>query len=148
MQPSEQASGDTPRPPGREQPGLRPLSPHLFIYRFAYTMALSIFHRATGVVLSLGLLLLVCWLAALAAGPAAYARFDAFAASWPVQIIMAALLVSFCYHFANGVRHLFWDIGWGLERREARRSARIVVVATVLASAALLYVFLVARSAP
>jgi succinate dehydrogenase / fumarate reductase cytochrome b subunit len=124
----------------------RPLSPHLSIYRFAYTMALSILHRATGVVLSLGLLLLVAWLVALAAGPATYARFAAVAASWPMQLVMAGLLVSFCYHFANGIRHLFWDIGWGLERREARRSARIVMVATALAAATLLYVFLVVPS--
>jgi succinate dehydrogenase / fumarate reductase cytochrome b subunit len=56
--------------------------------------------------------------------------------------------VSFCYHFANGIRHLFWDIGRGLERREARRSARIVVIATVLASAPLLYLLFVARGTP
>jgi succinate dehydrogenase / fumarate reductase cytochrome b subunit len=123
----------------------RPLSPHLFIYRFAYTMALSIAHRATGVVLSLGLLLLIGWLLALAAGPQAHARFNAFAAAWPIQIVLGGLVVSFCYHFANGIRHLFWDMGFGLERREARRSARIVVIATVLASAALLYFFFFSR---
>lgn len=126
----------------------RPLSPHLFIYRFAYTMASSIFHRATGLVLSAGLLLLVGWLLALASGPEAHAQFDAFAMSWPIQIVLGGLVVSFCYHFANGIRHLFWDIGRGLERREARRSARLVVIATVLASAALLYLFFLARGTP
>jgi succinate dehydrogenase / fumarate reductase cytochrome b subunit len=125
----------------------RPLSPHLFIYRFAYTMALSILHRATGVVLSLGLLLLVGWLLALAAGPQALAGFNAFAAAWPLQVVLGGLVVSFCYHFANGIRHLFWDIGFGLERREARRSARIVVIVTLLLSAALLYRFFIARGA-
>jgi succinate dehydrogenase / fumarate reductase cytochrome b subunit len=119
----------------------RPLSPHVFIYRFAYTMALSILHRATGVLLSLGLLLLIGWLLALALGPAQYAAFAAFAASWPVKLALALLLASFCYHFANGIRHLFWDLGWGMERRQARQSARAVVVLVVLATAALLYVF-------
>lgn len=123
----------------------RPLSPHLFVYRFAYTMATSIFNRVTGVMLSMGLLLLVAWLAALAAGADAYAAFARCAASWPVQVIIGLLLIAFCYHTANGVRHLFWDIGKGLERRQARASARVVVVVTVLSSALLLYLVFFSR---
>jgi succinate dehydrogenase / fumarate reductase cytochrome b subunit len=119
----------------------RPLSPHVFIYKFAYTMALSILHRASGLLLTAGLLLLVAWLMALAAGPDAYAGFAAFAGSWPVKLALALLLVSFVYHFANGIRHLCWDAGWGLERQQARLTARLVVMAVVLASAALLFLF-------
>src|SRR5690606_17178798 len=91
----------------------RPLSPHLSIYRFAYTMALSIYHRATGILLSVGLFLLVGWLFALAQGAAAHAAFSRFAASWPVRLALVLLLVCFCYHLANGIRHLFWDLGKG-----------------------------------
>jgi succinate dehydrogenase / fumarate reductase cytochrome b subunit len=120
----------------------RPLSPHLSVYRFAYTMALSILHRATGLALSLGLLLLVGWLVALATGPECYEAFARFAASWPVKLVIAAGIVSFCFHLANGIRHLFWDLGMGLERTEARRSAGIVIVLVVLLSAALLWIFL------
>ena len=116
----------------------RPLSPHIFIYRFAYTMALSILHRATGVAMSAGLVLLVAWLVALASGPERHAAFSAFAATWPVQAIIGLFIISFCFHLANGIRHLCWDIGWGLERQQARRSARIVVVAVVLSAALLL----------
>jgi succinate dehydrogenase / fumarate reductase cytochrome b subunit len=119
----------------------RPLSPHLSIYRFAYTMATSIFHRATGLALSAGLLLLVGWLTSLAMGAGSHASFTAFAASWPVKLLLASLLVALCYHFANGIRHLVWDTGRGLERREARLGARLVVIATVLASALLVYLF-------
>jgi succinate dehydrogenase / fumarate reductase, cytochrome b subunit len=120
----------------------RPLSPHLSIYRFAYTMALSILHRATGLALSLGLLLLVAWLVALATGPECHEAFARFAASWPVKLLVAAAVLSFCYHFANGIRHLLWDLGVGMERAEARRSAVIVVVVALLLSAALLWIFL------
>lgn len=119
----------------------RPLSPHLSIYRFAYTMATSILHRGTGLLLALGLLLLVWWLVALASGPDAYAAFAACAGSWPVKLLLALLLAGFCYHFANGIRHLFWDIGWGLERHQARRSARIVVIAAALLFLVLLWLF-------
>lgn len=116
----------------------RPLSPHLTIYRFAYTMALSILHRATGVLLGLGLFAMVAWLAALAGGSDAYSDFVACAGSWWFQGGMGLLLVAFVYHLANGIRHLFWDVGMGLERKQARRSALFVVVAVLLVSAALL----------
>jgi len=117
----------------------RPLSPHLSVYRFAYTMTLSILHRGSGLLLSLGLLLLVGWLAALAQGAEAHAAFQDFAGSWPVKLGLALLLVAFCFHFANGIRHLVWDLGKGLERHQARASARAVVIFTLLASALLLY---------
>lgn len=119
----------------------RPLSPHLSIYRFAYTMALSIYHRATGILLSVGLFLLVGWLFALAQGAAAHAAFSRFAASWPVRLALVLLLVCFCYHLANGIRHLFWDLGKGMERHQARTSARVVLGVTALTSALLVYLF-------
>ena len=52
----------------------RPLSPHLQIYRWQWTMALSILHRTAGVALGFGSLLLVYWLFAAARGPAAFSR--------------------------------------------------------------------------
>jgi succinate dehydrogenase / fumarate reductase cytochrome b subunit len=119
----------------------RPLSPHVFIYRFAYTMATSIFHRATGLALSAGLLLLVSFLIALASGPESYAGFLGFASSWPVKALLSVVVLSFCYHFANGIRHLLWDAGIGMERKAARMSARLVVVLALLAAGGLLFLF-------
>jgi succinate dehydrogenase / fumarate reductase, cytochrome b subunit len=118
----------------------RPLSPHLTIYRFAYTMALSILHRITGVALAVGLLVLVLWLGAMAGGAEAYATFRQFAGSWMFQLLLALWLVAFIYHFANGIRHLFWDAGMGLERAQARRSAAIVLAGVAVISLALLFV--------
>jgi succinate dehydrogenase / fumarate reductase cytochrome b subunit len=117
----------------------RPLSPHLTIYRFAYTMALSIVNRITGVALSVGVIVLVLWLAALAGGEQSYGAYLGFAGSWPFRILLALWVVAFVYHFCNGIRHLFWDAGKGLERAQARRSARIVVAAAVVVSALLLF---------
>lgn len=117
----------------------RPLSPHLTVYRFAYTMALSILHRITGLALAAGLVLLVCWLQALASGAAAYARFTAVAGQGLAQVVLAAWLVAFIYHLANGLRHLFWDAGYGLSKGQARRSALWVVLAVVLVSLTLIY---------
>jgi succinate dehydrogenase / fumarate reductase cytochrome b subunit len=49
--------------------------------------------------------------------------------------------VAFIYHLANGVRHLFWDAGLGLERAQARRSAVIVLVSVAVVALVLLYMF-------
>jgi len=111
----------------------RPLSPFLH-YRWQYTNTLSIAHRVTGIILSLGFLLLVYWVIAIAGGPAAYARAEILFARPLVEGLLALALVAFAYHFCNGIRHLVWDAGFGLERREARRSAWLVVLATILLS--------------
>jgi succinate dehydrogenase / fumarate reductase cytochrome b subunit len=118
----------------------RPLSPHLTVYRFAYTMALSILHRITGTALSVGLIALVVWLGSLAAGEKAYTNFLSVAASWPFKVLVGLWVVAFVYHLCNGIRHLFWDAGLGLERVQARRSGRIVVIAVVVLSTVLLLV--------
>ena len=113
----------------------RPLSPFLN-YRWQYTNTLSILHRASGIILSGAFLLLVYWITAITRGPEAYAR-AAILLSHPLfKVLLALGLVAFAYHFCNGIRHLFWDAGFGLERREARRSAWIVAVATVVIVAA------------
>ena len=117
----------------------RPLSPHLSVYRFAYTMALSITHRITGVALSLGLLVLAAWLLSAAAGPDSYAAAVAVLSHWVFRVLLVGWLAAFLYHFANGVRHLLWDAGVGLEKAQARRSATVVVIAVVLALAVCLY---------
>jgi succinate dehydrogenase / fumarate reductase, cytochrome b subunit len=117
----------------------RPLSPHIFIYRFAYTMALSILHRATGLLLTAGLTLLVVFVASVAMGEHSYAGFRAFAGSIAGRLLIAAFLIGFCYHLANGIRHLTWDMGFGMERAQARRSGAIVVAVTVLGAAVVLW---------
>jgi succinate dehydrogenase / fumarate reductase cytochrome b subunit len=117
----------------------RPLSPHLSIYRFAYTMTLSILHRITGVALAVCFIGFVIWLVGIALGANAYGVLLPALHSWPIQILIALALIALVYHFCNGLRHLAWDMGWGFERREARRSATTVVIATVLLGLACLY---------
>lgn len=110
----------------------RPVSPHLQIYRFMWTMALSIFHRITGVFLSIGAIVLVYWLVSVASGPEAHANAQALLGSWPGQLLLFAWTLAFWFHFSNGMRHLFWDAGQGLELGPARLSGYLVVVAAIL----------------
>ena len=109
----------------------RPLSPFLH-YRWQYTNTLSILHRITGVLLSLGFFVLIYWLAAAAAGPARYQAAVDILGSPPVQLILFGTAFSFCYHLLNGVRHLFWDLGHGFETRAARKSGWAVAVGALV----------------
>ena len=126
----------------------RPLSPHMTVYRFGYTMSLSILHRAMGIVLSIGLVVFAAWLCAAASGPQAYERFQSLLPAPLVKAGLALLVLAFVYHLANGVRHLCWDAGLGFERAQARRSAAIVVVFALLAGAAGLYALFTHGGAP
>jgi succinate dehydrogenase cytochrome b subunit len=109
----------------------RPLSPHLQVYKWQITMVLSISHRATGVALSVGSLLLVWWLVALVHGPEAFAVVQGFVGSWIGKLLLLGWTFSLFFHLANGIRHLFWDAGYGFENKTTTASGWAVVVASV-----------------
>jgi len=110
----------------------RPLSPHLQVYRLPLTALLSITHRLTGVGLALGALGLVAWLAAAAAGPAWFATAGAIMGSTLGRIVMFGFAWALFYHLSNGIRHLFWDAGFGFELGAARLSGLIVVAVSLI----------------
>jgi succinate dehydrogenase / fumarate reductase cytochrome b subunit len=102
-------------------------------------MSLSILHRITGCAAAVGFLLFVWWLMALASGPDAYAHAMHALNSPLAKLLLAGFAFSFVYHFCNGIRHLVWDTGRGLERAQARRSAAVVTVAALLLTAAAIW---------
>lgn len=110
----------------------RPLSPHLQVYRLPLPALMSISHRATGVLLAAGSLVLVYWLAAVAGGPDAFAEAQALLGSLPGRALLLLLTFSLFYHLGNGIRHLFWDAGAGFELRTAHASGVAVIVAAVV----------------
>ena len=93
----------------------RPLSPHLGIYRWQITMTMSILHRATGVALAVGSILLVWWLVAAGIGPDAFDCVHRAMSSVIGQVLLIGWTFSLYYHLCNGIRHLCWDAGWGFE---------------------------------
>ena len=112
----------------------RPLSPHLGIYRWQLTMALSILHRASGAFLSIGAVLLVIVLAAIAMGPTEFVWVREWLLHPIGQVFLIGWTIALFLHLANGVRHLFWDAGWGLELPAANQSGVWVFVFTVVAT--------------
>ena len=110
----------------------RPLSPHLQIYKPQLTSVLSITHRATGIFLAIGTLLLAYWLMATAYGPDAYARVQNFFGSAIGLILLFLWTWSLFYHLCNGIRHLFWDAGYGFDLASVYKSGWTVLIASVI----------------
>ena len=117
------------------RPVHRPLSPHLQIYKWQLTSVLSIFHRATGIALAVGALYLALWVIC-ATSPHAYSYFQSFNTSLLGRFVLGGWLFSAFSHLCNGIRHLFWDAGYGFELKDAYRSGWIVVVVSLLATLA------------
>ena len=121
----------------------RPMSPHLSVYKMTrYTLLTSILNRFTGVILSVGLLVLAYWLMSIAGGAAAYEQASAILGLGIFKLVFAGLLIAFVYHFVAGIRHLIWDTGAGMERSQAKRSAFIVTAVTLILVALLGYLFM------
>ena len=110
----------------------RPMSPHLQVYSWSLEMALSIFHRATGVALGGGALLITWWIIAIATGPDAYDQFRMVMGSIVGKIFLFGFTFSLVLHMCNGIRHLFWDMGKGFDLEDTHRSSKLVLLSSIV----------------
>jgi succinate dehydrogenase / fumarate reductase cytochrome b subunit len=108
-------------------PAKRPLSPHLQIYRFQITMTMSILHRASGIALTVGTLLLAWWVVSAAIGGAAFDAVSWFLGSVLGILMLMGWSVALFYHLFAGVRHLLWDYGFGYDIPTMYRTGWTVV---------------------
>ncbi|WP_256753407.1 succinate dehydrogenase, cytochrome b556 subunit [Mesorhizobium sp. Mes31] len=115
---------------------MRPLSPNIQIYRPQLTSVLSIANRITGVVLSAFAVFLVVWLSAVATGSQEFATVQSVTGSWIGQGLMISGLFSFFMHLCGGIRHLFWDAGYGFQLRTIYASGWAVVITSFLLTGA------------
>ena len=110
--------------------GNRPLSPHLQVYRFPLAGILSITHRATGIALAVGALALTYWINAAAYGPDSFNQVQDLMGHWFSRVLLFGWTLSLFFHLCNGIRHLFWDAGKGLEIRQVNISGWSVLICT------------------
>ena len=115
----------------------RPLSPHLQVYRPQLTSMMSIAHRATGVALTTGTIVLAVWLVSLALGADAYAVTSSLLAHPLGQFVLFGYSAALIYHALNGVRHISWDLGFGLTIPQVYSTGHAVLLVTIILTAAL-----------
>lgn len=112
--------------------GNRPLSPHMTIYRPQMTSMLSIAHRITGIAQALGAVLVVWWLLAAATDPSYFHDIDDLWTSWIGHLVWLVVTLAFSYHLLNGIRHLVWDTGRGLDLPSVYLGGKAVLVGTIV----------------
>lgn len=115
----------------------RPLSPHLQIYRLPLPAILSITHRMTGIILSTGTILLAAWMVALAQGPETFALAMMLIGHPLGQLVLFGYSAALFYHMCNGIRHLNWDRGAGMEIEQVYRSGKMTIAAALILTALL-----------
>ncbi len=113
----------------------RPLSPHLQIYRFTWTMAMSIAHRFSGAAAYFAAPLLVLWLLAAAQGPEAYATLSGIYGSWFGIIVLIGVSWAVIHHTIGGVRHMVWDAAIGMDKKSRTLWAQGTLVGSVVLTA-------------
>ncbi len=113
----------------------RPLSPHLSIYRWPITMTTSILHRATGLGLSVGFIVLAGWLLDAAVGAETYTAMLSYLDTTVGRVLLVGWSFAFFFHLSNGVRHLVWDSGRGFEKSQANTSSWFVLILAVVLTA-------------
>ena len=123
----------------------RPLSPHLQIYRWTWTMAMSVFHRVTGLALYGGTFLVAVWLVALASGPRAYDGVAWFFGSIVGRAILFLYTWTLMHHMLGGIRHFVWDFGKGMDGASRMTLARATLIGSVALTVVIWLVALVAR---
>ena len=117
----------------------RPLSPHLSIHKKVLTAVFSIFHRLTGIFLTLGSLLLVFWFLSISIGENFYNYFQIISSNFIFKVILFFWTLAFFYHLFNGIRYLFWSFSLGMELKTVYRSGYIVSLLTIIATTIVWY---------
>ena len=110
----------------------RPLSPHLQVYRLPLPALMSISHRASGVVMSTGTILVVLWLVMLAAGENTFNIAQQFVSHPIGKFVLFGYSVALFYHACNGIRHLFWDAVIGLDIPSIYKSGYLTIFMAIL----------------
>ena len=110
----------------------RPLSPHLQVYKPQLTSVLSILHRGTGVVITMGAVIIAWWVWSVSGSTESFACVSGFLNSVFGKLLLLVWTLCTCYHLSNGIRHLVWDFGFGFELDQAYFSGKLVLATTVI----------------
>ena len=111
-----------------------PLSPHLTIHKKILTAVFSIFHRLTGIGLSIGSIFIAYWIAIIALGPKYFSLFEYISSLVLFKIILFIWTIGIFYHLFNGIRYLFWSYGIGMDIKTVYNTGYLVLFLTLIST--------------
>ena len=114
----------------------RPLSPHLSIHKKVLTALFSIFHRITGIGLSMGSILITIWFLMISLGPNYFVYFEIISKNILFKFVLLIWTIGVFYHLYNGCRKLYWSFGIGMDLTTVYRSGYIVLFLTIISTIA------------
>ena len=114
----------------------RPLSPHLSIHKKVLTALFSIFHRITGIGLSMGSILITIWFLMISLGPNYFVYFEIISKNIIFKLVLLIWTIGVFYHLYNGCRKLYWSFGIGMDLTTVYRSGYIVLFLTIISTIA------------
>tara|TARA_B100001121_G_scaffold148317_1_gene129915 strand:+ start:192 stop:563 length:372 start_codon:yes stop_codon:yes gene_type:complete len=114
----------------------RPLSPHLSIHKKVLTALFSIFHRITGIGLSMGSILITIWFLMISLGPNYFVYFEIISKNIVFKFVLLIWTIGVFYHLYNGCRKLYWSFGIGMDLTTVYRSGYIVLFLTIISTIA------------
>ena len=117
----------------------RPLSPHLSIHKKVLTAVFSIFHRISGIGLSVGALLISIWFFLISSGPQFYVYFELISKNILFKLVLLVWTIGIFYHLFNGCRKLYWSFGIGMELSQVYRSGYVVLFLTIISTLGVWY---------
>jgi len=112
----------------------RPLSPHLSIHKKLLTAVFSIFHRFTGIGLSVGAVLLSLWIITLALGEEYYVVFQTISSFFIFKVILFLWTLAIFYHLYNGIRYLIWSYGKMMDLNIVYKTGYAVLVLSLMST--------------
>jgi succinate dehydrogenase / fumarate reductase cytochrome b subunit len=100
-------------------------------YRLPLAGLVSILHRISGLMM-FALLPFVLYLLQLSIrSELSFSYFQGIASNGLVKLILLALVWGYMQHFCAGVRHLFMDLHFGIDKDSARKSAATVLLVSL-----------------
>ena len=123
----------------KHEADIRPLSPHLTIYRPQNTSILSILHRLTGIGLMIPAISMVAWVITISMGPKYFELMTYFFSTIFGKFLLVLSLWGIIYHTLTGIRHLVWDTGRGIDLKWVNLSSWFIIIVSILLSSLIIF---------
>ena len=103
-------------------------------YKFPITAICSIFHRISGLIMTISIPFVIVSMYYSLAGPVGYKNIVNLLTETWVSLFFWLFMSSVVYHIYAGIRHIIMDLGFGDSMVVAKASSFVVIILGILSS--------------